>query len=95
MPPAARRRKEDPVKYPTRIIIDTDSGIDDVVALALAARSPELQILAVTGTYGNAPLDLVVRNARRVLELAREAALSIPRDGARNSWTFRRRVRRG
>jgi purine nucleosidase len=58
------------VKYPSRIIIDTDAGIDDVVALALAARSPELQILAVTGTYGNAPLDLVVRNARRVLQLA-------------------------
>jgi purine nucleosidase len=58
------------VIYHNRIVIDTDAGIDDSVALALAARSPELQILAVTTTYGNAPLDLSTRNARRVLELA-------------------------
>lgn len=51
------------------IVIDTDPGIDDVVALALAARSPELRIAAVTTTYGNAPLATTTRNARRLLAL--------------------------
>ncbi len=52
-----------------RIVIDTDPGIDDVVTLALAARSPELDLLAVTTTYGNATLDKTTRNAKALLEL--------------------------
>jgi pyrimidine-specific ribonucleoside hydrolase len=52
------------------IVIDTDPGIDDVVALALAARSPELRVQAVTTTYGNATLAATTRNARAALELA-------------------------
>ncbi len=52
-----------------RIVVDTDAGIDDVVALALAARSPELDIAAVTTTYGNAPLAATTRNTREVLGL--------------------------
>jgi inosine-uridine nucleoside N-ribohydrolase len=54
---------------PTRVVIDTDPGIDDVVALALAARSPEFDILALTTSYGNAPLAATTRNARRLLDL--------------------------
>lgn len=53
-----------------RVILDTDPGIDDVVTLALAARSPELELVAVTTTYGNATLDRCTRNARHVLQLA-------------------------
>jgi inosine-uridine nucleoside N-ribohydrolase len=52
------------------LVIDTDPGIDDVVALALAARSPELELLAVTTTYGNAPLSETTRNAKRLLKIA-------------------------
>ncbi len=52
------------------LVIDADPGIDDVVTLALAARSPELKIVAVTTTYGNAILADTTRNARTVLELA-------------------------
>jgi inosine-uridine nucleoside N-ribohydrolase len=53
----------------TSVIIDSDPGIDDVVALALAGRSPELEIVAVTTSYGNATLAATTRNARRVLRL--------------------------
>ena len=49
-----------------RVIIDTDPGIDDCVALALAARSPELDIAAVTTTYGNTTVDRATRNAREL-----------------------------
>lgn len=51
------------------VVIDTDPGIDDVVTLALAARSPEIQILAVTTSYGNATLGLTTRNAAAILQL--------------------------
>jgi inosine-uridine nucleoside N-ribohydrolase len=53
----------------TPIVIDTDPGIDDVVALALALRSPELRVIALTTSYGNAPLEATTRNARHLLDL--------------------------
>ena len=53
-----------------RVLIDSDPGIDDVVTLALAARAPELEIVGVTTTYGNATLDLTTRNAKEILRLA-------------------------
>lgn len=52
---------------PLPIVIDTDPGIDDVVALALAVCSPELDILAITTSYGNAPLAATTRNVRELL----------------------------
>jgi inosine-uridine nucleoside N-ribohydrolase len=51
------------------ILIDTDPGIDDVVALALAARSPELEVAGITTTYGNTTLAAATRNARSVLAI--------------------------
>jgi len=53
-----------------KIIIDCDPGIDDALALLLAAASPELQLLAVTCVAGNRPVDTTTANARRVLDLA-------------------------
>jgi inosine-uridine nucleoside N-ribohydrolase len=38
---------------PSSVLIDTDPGIDDAVALALAASLPELRIVAITTTHGN------------------------------------------
>lgn len=59
-----------PMSRGTPTIIDTDPGIDDVVALALASMAPELDLLAVTTTYGNATLAKTTRNARTLLALA-------------------------
>ncbi|EYD73773.1 nucleoside hydrolase [Limimaricola hongkongensis] len=53
-----------------KIIIDTDPGQDDAVAILLALASPELQVLGLTAVAGNVPLDLTQRNARQVVELA-------------------------
>ncbi len=58
------------MRPPRRVIIDTDPGIDDVVAITLAARSPEINLIAVTTTYGTAPLALTTRNAQAALRLA-------------------------
>lgn len=51
-----------------KIIIDTDPGIDDALALALALQSPELQVLAVTTVYGNCQADQAFRNARHLVK---------------------------
>lgn len=55
---------------PRKIIIDTDPGQDDAVALLLAMASPELDILGVTVVAGNVPLALTEVNALKVCELA-------------------------
>jgi pyrimidine-specific ribonucleoside hydrolase len=55
---------------PFRVIIDTDPGVDDALALLLAMRSPELKIEAITPVAGNVPLDLTLPNALRLVEIA-------------------------
>jgi purine nucleosidase len=55
---------------PTSILIDTDPGIDDALALALAAKLPELRIVAITTVHGNADIDRTTRNARLVASMA-------------------------
>ncbi|MFW5654820.1 MAG: nucleoside hydrolase [Roseicyclus sp.] len=54
-----------------RIIIDTDPGQDDAVAILLALASPEeIELLGITAVAGNVPLALTQVNARKVCELA-------------------------
>jgi purine nucleosidase len=53
-----------------KIIIDTDPGQDDAVAILLALASPELDLVGITCVAGNVPLPLTARNARIVCELA-------------------------
>lgn len=54
-----------------KIIIDTDPGQDDAVAILLALASPqELELLGITCVAGNVPLPLTTRNARIICELA-------------------------
>jgi inosine-uridine nucleoside N-ribohydrolase len=55
---------------PSRVIIDTDPGVDDALALLLALRSPELRIEAITPVAGNVPLSLTLPNALRMVEIA-------------------------
>ncbi|WP_282047916.1 nucleoside hydrolase [Sulfitobacter mediterraneus] len=54
-----------------KIIIDTDPGQDDAVAILLALGSPEdMEVLGITCVAGNVPLDLTSKNARIICELA-------------------------
>jgi purine nucleosidase len=53
-----------------KIIIDTDPGQDDAVAILLALASPELEVLGITAVAGNVPLRLTEKNARKICELA-------------------------
>lgn len=52
------------------IIIDTDPGQDDAVAIMLALASPELEVIGITAVAGNVPLALTEINARKICELA-------------------------
>ncbi|WP_420960251.1 nucleoside hydrolase [Brucella sp. IR073] len=53
-----------------KIIIDTDPGQDDALAILLALASPELDVLGITVVAGNVPLALTEKNARKICELA-------------------------
>jgi purine nucleosidase len=67
--PAAPIRAPD-AAMPRRIIIDTDPGQDDAVAILLALASPELEVLGIVTVAGNVPLAKTTTNAAKVLELA-------------------------
>ncbi len=69
---------------PRRIIIDTDPGQDDAVAMLLALASPdELDVQAIVTVAGNVDLTKTTRNACKVVELAGRADIPVyaGRDG--------------
>ncbi|TPE52076.1 nucleoside hydrolase [Amaricoccus solimangrovi] len=68
---------------PRKIIIDTDPGQDDAIAILLALASPELEVLGLTAVAGNVPLALTERNARRICELAGRSDLAVHAGAAR------------
>ena len=60
------------------IIIDTDPGIDDAVAILLALAAPEeLAVLGIIAVAGNLPLAACVRNLRQICELAGRGDLAV------------------
>jgi len=60
----------DRIQDPLKIIVDTDPGQDDAVALLLALASPKLDLLGITAVAGNVPLALTQKNVRMICELA-------------------------
>src|SRR3954451_2246851 len=66
-----------------KIIIDTEPGQDDAVAILLALASPELDVLGITAVAGNVPLALTEKNARRICELAGRSDLKVHPGAAR------------
>jgi purine nucleosidase/pyrimidine-specific ribonucleoside hydrolase len=62
-----------------RVILDTDPGIDDALALLLALRSPELEVAAITTVSGNVPVDTATANVFKVLSLVPEVAVPVAR----------------
>ncbi|MEV5300240.1 nucleoside hydrolase [Amycolatopsis methanolica] len=54
---------------PVRVIVDTDGGLDDALALVFLTRSPAVEVVAIGSVHGNVPADAAARNTLRVLEL--------------------------
>jgi inosine-uridine nucleoside N-ribohydrolase len=71
---------------PRKIIIDTDPGIDDAMAIFLALRSPELDVIGLTTIFGNVHTGLATTNALRLLEIAGRADIPVAK-GAENTLT--------
>ncbi len=65
-----------------RIILDTDPGIDDALALFLALASPEVHLEAVTTVSGNVPVELTTYNALTLLTLAGRTDIPVARGSA-------------
>ncbi len=51
-----------------KIIIDTDPGIDDSMAILMALRSPELEVVGLTSVFGNSDSPITAQNALRLVE---------------------------
>ena len=63
---------------PRKIIIDTDPGQDDAVAILMALGSPDaLEVLGIVTVAGNVPLARTTDNARRILELAQRTDIPL------------------
>lgn len=54
----------------TKLIIDTDPGIDDAMAIFYAAAAPDIDLLGLTTIFGNVTTEMATRNALRLLEAA-------------------------
>ena len=72
---------------PRKLILDLDTGIDDTFALAYALASPEVELIGVTGTYGNVLVDVGVRNSRAVLELFGRSDIPVFAGPSREGFT--------
>ena len=53
-----------------KLIIDTDPGIDDAMAIFYAAAAPEIELLGLTTIFGNVTVEMATRNALRLIEAA-------------------------
>lgn len=67
-----------------KIIIDTDPGVDDAMAILFALRSSELEVLGLTTVFGNAHVQVTTLNALRLVELEGYGHIPVAK-GARKS----------
>ncbi|GAB3195781.1 nucleoside hydrolase [Geodermatophilus arenarius] len=79
---------------PRPLVIDTDPGIDDALAILLALASPEVDLRLVTTTHGNVSLAQTTENALRVLHLAGRSDVPVAA-GATDSLVFPQPERAG
>ena len=56
---------------PQKLIIDTDPGVDDAMAILFACAHPQLDLLGLTSIFGNVTVDVATRNALVLSELAK------------------------
>ena len=76
-----------------KVIIDTDPGIDDAMAIYFASQSPNIDLLGLTTVFGNVNVDLATQNALRLLELAGQQipvckGAALPHVGPESSYAY-------
>jgi pyrimidine-specific ribonucleoside hydrolase len=65
------------VGVPRRILMDVDTGTDDALAILYAVRHPDLEVLGISCVAGNVPIDQVVINTCKVLDVARAGDIPV------------------
>jgi purine nucleosidase len=60
-----------------KVVWDMDPGIDDALALILALKSPEVQVMGITTVAGNAPVEMTSANARCILEFLNAGSIPV------------------
>src|ERR1700722_18348107 len=75
-PPEGQRRA---AGGPRKVIIDTDPGTDDALAILLALNSPELDVQALTVVPGNVTAEQGLDNALRLVSLAKRCDVPVAR----------------
>jgi len=60
-----------------KLIIDTDPGVDDAIAILMALASPELEIMGLTTVFGNAATQITTSNALTLLEATGHAGIPV------------------
>ncbi len=68
---------------PARIIIDTDPGVDDAIAIMMAMADPAVDVLGLTSVGGNVSLSQATRNALALLEYAKRSNIPVARGASR------------
>jgi inosine-uridine nucleoside N-ribohydrolase len=68
---------------PQKILIDTDPGVDDAMAILFALRSPELEVLGLTSVFGNTYVDIAALNALRLVELEGNEKIPVAKGAGR------------
>jgi len=81
--PASLPAQAPAASEPKKIIIDTDPGTDDAIALLLALHSPELKVEAVTIVAGNVTADMGLDNALKVASLVGRCDVPIAKGATR------------
>ncbi len=66
-----------------KILIDTDPGIDDTMALLFAFHSPELEVIGLTTIFGNTEVHITAQNALRLVELEGNQHIPVAQGAAR------------
>ncbi len=62
-----------------KIILDTDPGVDDTMAIAYALAHPDIELLALTTVFGNINIDFATRNAQYVLDVMGADSVAVAR----------------
>ena len=68
---------------PLRIIIDTDPGVDDAIAILLALAAPGIEVVGLTTVGGNVPRARATRNALALLQAAGRPDIPVAKGAAR------------
>ena len=75
---------------PLRLILDTDPGVDDAVAILMALSAPQTEVIGLTTVGGNVPRARATRNALALLQAAGRSGIPVARGAARpRSGRFR------